>query len=95
MYIPILGYLLFNRVCAGIPNKIIEDVLINSIMYIGWNIVKITYNGITYTLHTAYNYNITTPLITYIPTISDIQNDIKTMDTSSIEVMKDSNDCVV
>ena len=59
MYVPILGFLLINRALAGLPSKIVEEIIVNGIMYIGWNAIKITYQGLTYTIYSAYDYSIT------------------------------------
>lgn len=76
MYVPILGFLLMNRALAGLPSKIVEEIIVNGIMYIGWNAIKITYQGLTYTIYSAYNYSITStqpvydtsmPLLEYKP----------------------------
>ena len=58
MYVPILGFLLINRALAGLPTKLVEEIILNGIIYIGWNAIKITYQGLTYTIYSAYNYSI-------------------------------------
>tara|TARA_Y100000389_G_C17298236_1_gene431576 strand:- start:39 stop:341 length:303 start_codon:yes stop_codon:yes gene_type:complete len=58
MYVPILGFLLINRALAGLPSKIVEELLVNGIIYISWNAIKITYQGLTYTIYSAYKYSV-------------------------------------
>lgn len=58
MYVPILGFLLINRALAGLPSKIVEEILVNGIIYVGWNAIKITYQGLTYTIYSAYKYSV-------------------------------------
>ena len=58
MYVPVLGFLLINRALAGLPTKLVEEIILNGIIYIGWNAIKITYQGLTYTIYSAYNYSI-------------------------------------
>lgn len=58
MYVPVLGFLLINRALAGLPSKLVEEIILNGIIYIGWNAIKITYQGLTYTIYSAYNYSI-------------------------------------
>ena len=74
MYVPVLGFLLINRALAGLPTKLVEEIILNGIIYIGWNAIKITYQGITYSISSAYNYSIsysepdpTIPLLEYKP----------------------------
>lgn len=81
MYVPILGFLLINRALAGLPSKVVEEIIVNGMMYIGWNAIKITYQGLTYTIYSAYKYSvspsttenkidISIPLIEYKPNSS-------------------------
>ena len=58
MYVPVLGFLLINRALAGLPTKLVEEIILNGIIYIGWNAIKITYQGLTYTIYSVYNYSI-------------------------------------
>jgi hypothetical protein len=74
MYVPVLGFLLINRALAGLPTKLVEEIVLNGIIYIGWNAIKITYQGITYSISSAYNYSTssagpdsTIPLLEYKP----------------------------
>lgn len=76
MYIPVIGFLLINRALAGLPAKLVEEIILNGIMYIGWNAIKITYQGLTYTIYFACNYSntssqpindTTVPLLEYKP----------------------------
>jgi hypothetical protein len=58
MYVSVLGFLLINRALAGLPSKIVEEILVNGIIYVGWNAIKITYQGLTYTIYSAYKYSV-------------------------------------
>ena len=58
MYSSVLGFLLINRALAGLPSKIVEEIVVNGIIYIGWNAIKITYQGLTYTIYSAYKYSV-------------------------------------
>ena len=58
MYVPVLGFLLINRALAGLPTKLVEEIILNGIIYIGWNAIKITYQGLTYTIYSVYNYKV-------------------------------------
>ena len=48
MYISFLIFLLINNVLSGLPKKLMNEILLHGIYYIGWNTIKITYQGITY-----------------------------------------------
>ena len=63
MYASFLGFLLINKALAGLPSKLVEELIVNGVIYVGWNAIKITYQGLTYTIYSAYNYSTNTPLI--------------------------------
>lgn len=63
MYSSVLGFLLINRALAGLPSKIVEEIVVNGIIYIGWNAIKITYQGLTYTIYSAYKYSVSPSIV--------------------------------
>ena len=102
MYVSVLGFLLINRALAGLPSKIVEEILVNGIICVGWNAIKITYQGLTYTIYSAYKYSVSPsstenqidssiPLLEYKPesdTTDNIIDDFIQIDTDIIKNTK-------